>query len=273
VRAPQRAVGASRRLLGAAGKKMRVRFGALLVDAVRFDEALARIEALVDAKRGGVVFTPNVDHVVVAEREPRLRAAYARCELSLADGQPLVWTSGLLGLRLPEKVSGSDVLRPVFALSARRKYRVYLLGAAPGVVEEASEKLKTDYGLEVCGLEAPRIGLAPSPEEEALVERIRAAAPDVLLVFLGAPKAEMFLDRVRDKLGPVVAVSLGASLDFYVGRVRRAPVWMQRTGLEWFYRLVQEPRRLAKRYLVDDVRFLGIFARTLRLPRAERVVP
>jgi N-acetylglucosaminyldiphosphoundecaprenol N-acetyl-beta-D-mannosaminyltransferase len=252
---------------------LKVRFGSLWVDAVRFDEALLRIEALVDAKRGGVVFTPNVDHVVVAEREPRLRTAYARCDLSLADGTPLVWTSGLVGHRLPQKVSGSDVLLPVFALAARRKYRVYLLGAAPGVAEEAVQKLKADYGLEVCGSEAPRIGLSPLPDEAQVVERIRAAKPDVLLVFLGAPKAEVFLERVRDSLGPVVGVSLGASLDFYVGRVRRAPVWMQRSGFEWLYRLLQEPRRLAKRYLVDDVYFLVILARTLRLPRKERVLP
>lgn len=252
---------------------MRVRFGTLLVDAVRFDEALGRIEALVDAKAGGVVFTPNVDHVVVAEREPRLRAAYARCELSLADGQPLVWTSGLVGLRLPEKVSGSDVLSPLLSLAVRRKYRLYLLGAAPGVAEEAARKLKEATGLEVCGVDSPRIGLQPAADEADVVARIRSAQPDLLLVFLGAPKAEVFLDRIRDGLGPVVSVSLGASLDFYVGRVRRAPRWMQRTGLEWLYRLVQEPRRLAKRYLVDDVRFLAILARTLRLPRAERVVP
>lgn len=251
---------------------MRVRFGTLLVDAVRFDEALGRIEALVDAKAGGVVFTPNVDHVVVAEREPRLRAAYARCELSLADGQPLVWTSGLVGLRLPEKVSGSDVLHPIFGLALRRKYRLYLLGAAPGVAEEAARKLKETTGLEVCGIDCPRIGLKPEADEAEVVARIRAAQPDLLLVFLGAPKAEVFLDRIRDGLGPVVSVSLGASLDFYVGRVRRAPRWMQRTGLEWLYRLWQEPRRLAKRYLVDDVRFLAILARTMRLPRAERVV-
>jgi N-acetylglucosaminyldiphosphoundecaprenol N-acetyl-beta-D-mannosaminyltransferase len=252
---------------------VRVRFGRLLVDAVRFDEALFRIEGMVDSKKGGVVFTPNVDHVVVAEREPRLAAAYARCELSLADGQPLVWTSPLLGLRLPEKVSGSDVLRPLFALAARRNYRVYLLGAADGVAEASAARLKEEYGLSVCGLDAPRIGLAPAPDEEAVVERIRAAKPDVLLVFLGAPKAEVFLDRVRDRLGPVVSVSLGASLDFYVGRVRRAPRWMQRMGLEWLYRLLQEPRRLAKRYLVDDVYFLAILLRTLRLPLAERVLP
>ncbi len=252
---------------------LRVRFGALLVDAVRFEEALARIEQLVDGRAGGVVFTPNVDHVVVAEREPRLRAAYARCSLALADGQPLVWTSGLLGLRLPEKVSGSDILRPLFELAARRKYRVYLLGAAPGVVEEAARRLKDELGLEVCGFSAPHVRLLPGPDEAAVVERVRVARPDLLLVFLGAPKSEIFLDRVRDQLVPAVAVSLGASLDFYVGRVRRAPRWMQRTGLEWLFRLLQEPRRLAKRYLVDDVYFLVILLRSLRLPRAERVVP
>jgi N-acetylglucosaminyldiphosphoundecaprenol N-acetyl-beta-D-mannosaminyltransferase len=252
---------------------VRVRFGALLVDAVRFDEALLRIEHLVDAKAGGVVFTPNVDHVVVAEREPRLRAAYARCNLSLADGQPLVWTSGLLGLRLPQRVSGSDILRPLLELAGRRKYRVYLLGAAPGVCQEAARRLEEELGLEVCGLDAPRIGMVPEPDEAAVVERVRACRPDLLLVFLGAPKAEVFLDRIRDQVLPAVGVSLGASLDFYVGRVRRAPRWMQRVGFEWLFRLVQEPRRLARRYLVDDVYFLVILARSLRLPRVERVVP
>jgi N-acetylglucosaminyldiphosphoundecaprenol N-acetyl-beta-D-mannosaminyltransferase len=244
----------------------------LLVDAVRFDEALARIEALVDARAGGVVFTPNVDHVVVAEREPRLRTAYARCELALPDGQPLVWTSGLLGLKLPEKVSGSDVLLPLLTLAARRKWRVYLLGAAPGVAGEAAQKLQKELGLTVCGTDAPRVNLLPEADEDAVVQRVQAARPDLLMVFLGAPKAEVFLDRIRDRVAPAVGVSLGASLDFYVGRVRRAPVWMQRTGTEWLYRLLQEPRRLAKRYLVDDVAFLAILARSLRRPRAERVL-
>ena len=252
---------------------MRVRFGTVLVDAVRLDDALLRIEQLVDSRKGGVVFTPNVDHVVVAERDPRLRAAYARCDLSLPDGQPLVWTSGLLGLRLPEKVSGSDVLRPLFALAARRKYRVYLLGAAPGVAEQAARKLQNEFGLEVCGTDAPHIGFLPEADEAAVVERVRHARPDLLLAFLGTPKAEVFLDRIRDRVRPAVGMSLGASLDFYVGHRRRAPRWMQRSGLEWLFRLLQEPGRLARRYLVDDVYFLVILLRSRRLPRVERVVP
>jgi N-acetylglucosaminyldiphosphoundecaprenol N-acetyl-beta-D-mannosaminyltransferase len=252
---------------------MRVRFGALLVDAVRFDEALQRIEQLVDARAGGMVFTPNVDHVVVADREPRLRDAYARASLSLADGQPIVWTSGFLGHRLPEKVSGADLLLPLMQLAARRHYRVYLLGAGPGVAEEAAAKLRTELGVEVCGLDAPRVGLVPAADEAEVVERVVAARPDLLMVFLGAPKAEVFLDRIRDRVRPAVGVSIGASLDFYVGRVRRAPRWMQRVGLEWLFRLTQEPRRLARRYLVDDPRFLAILARTRALPLGERVVP
>jgi N-acetylglucosaminyldiphosphoundecaprenol N-acetyl-beta-D-mannosaminyltransferase len=249
-----------------------VRFGRLLVDAVRFDEALQRIERLVDARRGGMVFTPNVDHVVVAERDDRLRDAYARASLVLADGQPIVWTSALIGHRLPEKVSGSDLFLPLMQWAAQGKRRVYLLGAGPGVAEEAARRLAADPGVTVCGTDAPRIGLAPEPDEDLVVERVRAARPDLLLVCLGAPKAEIFLDRIRERVAPAVGLCFGGTLDFYVGRVRRAPRWMQRSGLEWLFRLAQEPRRLARRYLVNDPAFLRVLARTLLLPRSERVL-
>jgi len=248
-----------------------VRFGDLWVDALRFDEALDALERLVDAGRGGAVFTPNVDHVVVASEEPRLRAAYARADLSLCDGQPLRWASRLVGRALPEKVSGSDLLLPAMRLAARRGWRVYLLGAAPGVAREASARLASELGVTVAGVQAPAIGVSPLATEEGVVAEVAAARPHLLLVCLGAPKGELFIDRARDRLGPAVALSLGASLDFYVGRARRAPRWMQRVGLEWLYRLLQEPRRMARRYLVRDPRFLALLWRTLRLPRSERV--
>lgn len=251
---------------------MRVRFGQLLVDSVRFDEALRRIEQLVDAGRGGMVFTPNVDHVVVASREVRLRDAYTRASLVLADGQPLVWTSAWLGHRLPEKVSGSDLFLPLMQRAAQRRNRVYLLGAGPGVAEEAGRRLASSLGVLICGTDAPRVGFSPGPDEDSIVERIRMARPDLLLVCLGAPKAELFLDRVRSRIAPAVGLCFGGTLDFYVGRVRRAPRWMQRAGLEWLFRLAQEPRRLARRYLVNDPAFLWVLARTLRLPRSERVL-
>lgn len=252
---------------------MRIRFGDVLVDALGFDEALRRVEQLVDRGEGGAVFTPNVDHVVIADRDPAFRSAYARASLALADGQPLVWASRLVGHRLPEKVSGSDLFLPLMHLAARRAFKVYLLGAGPGVASAAAGKLRDDLGVVVCGVDAPAIGLEPAPDEDEVVARIAAARPALLVVCLGAPKGERFIDRNRARLGAAVALSLGGTLDFYVGRVRRAPRWMRRGGLEWLYRLVQEPRRLARRYLMDDPRFLWLLARTLRAPEAERVVP
>jgi N-acetylglucosaminyldiphosphoundecaprenol N-acetyl-beta-D-mannosaminyltransferase len=251
----------------------RVRFGHLWVDALSFDGALAAIERLVDRRAGGVVFTPNVDHVVVADGDPRFREAYRRADVSLCDGQPLRWASGMMGLRLPAKVSGSDLFLPLMRLAARRGYRVFLFGGAPGVAEAAAEKLRREEGVLVVGTASPRIGLAPEPGEDAEVERVAAARPDLLLVCLGGVKAEIWIDRVRDRIRPAVALGIGASLDFYVGRLTRAPRWMQRAGLEWLYRLLQEPRRLARRYLVQDPKFLLILLRTWRAPRAERVLP
>jgi N-acetylglucosaminyldiphosphoundecaprenol N-acetyl-beta-D-mannosaminyltransferase len=250
-----------------------VRFGDIWVDSVDFEGALAAIEHLVERGQGGAVYTPNVDHVVVAHRDAAFREAYRRADLVLCDGQPLLWASRLIGLRLPQKVSGSDLFLPLMRLAARRGFRVFLLGGGPGVAEEAAGRLESTLGVKIAGLAAPRIGLRADPEEDALVQRIVAARPDLVLACLGTPKGELWIDRVRDRVRPAVALSVGASLDFYVGRVRRAPRWMQRAGLEWLYRLCLEPRRLARRYLIEDPEFLLILLRTLRTPRNERVRP
>lgn len=251
----------------------RVRFGEVWVDALRRDEALAAVERLVEAGRGGAVFTPNVDHVVLASRLPAFRAAYARADLSLCDGQLLRWASRLVGLPLPEKVSGSDLLVPLVQLGARRRWRVFLFGGGPGAAQEAAARLAREHGLEVAGVRSPRVGLEACPEEDADVAAVAAARPALVLTFLGAPKGELWIDRARDRLAPAVSIQLGAALDFHLGRVRRAPPWMRRAGLEWLFRLCQEPRRLAGRYLVRDPAFLGVLARTLAAPRARRVLP
>lgn len=249
----------------------RLRFGHLWVDAVSFDQAVACLERLVDEGLGGAVYTPNVDHVVIAERSEAFQKAYSRVDLSLADGQLLVWCSPLLGLALPAKVSGSDLFLPAMQLAGRRGYGVYLLGSLPEVCAAASERLRREEGVEVVGTDSPFIGLAPRPDEDAVVERLAASKPALVLVCLGAPKAELFIERVRERLPGAVFLAIGASLDFYVGRVRRAPPWMQRTGVEWLFRLLQEPRRLWRRYLLDDPRFLAVLLRTRLAPRAARV--
>ncbi len=253
------------------GRDARLRLGHLVIDPVTFAGALDAIEALVERGRGGFVVTPNVDHVVIAERSEPFRAAYASAALSLADGQPIVWASRLLGAPLPEKVSGSDLVLPLMERAASRHWRVFLLGAAPGVAAAAAERLRRERGVDVVGTCAPRVRIGPGdpdPEGDAAVEAIRAARPALVLVAFGAPKQEIWMHRRLQALAPAVLIGVGGSLDFVAGRIRRAPRWVSRAGLEWLYRLLREPRRLWRRYLVDDLEFAAVLWRALRRRRA-----
>lgn len=245
----------------------RLHLGHLEIDRVTFAGALDAIEALVERLSGGAVLTPNVDHVVIAERDVEFRAAYAAADLCLADGMPVVWSSRLLGTPLPEKVSGSDLVLPLMDRAAARGWRVFLLGAGPGVAEEAAERLRRERGVTVVGTAAPRVRIGAGeadPEGDAAAAVIRSAHPHLVLVAFGAPKQEIWIHRRREALAPAVLIGVGASLDFVAGRVRRAPRWISSSGLEWLWRLAREPRRLARRYLVEDPRFLAVLWRELR---------
>ena len=247
----------------------RLVLGGVPVDRLTAAAALDRIEALVAARAGGAVFTPNVDHVVLAARDSSFASAYQRAELSLADGMPVVWASRLLGAPVPEKVSGSDLLLPLAERAARRGWRLYLLGGAPGVADEAGRRLQALFpALMLAGTDAPLLSADPGdPASAAALARLRAARPDLVLVALGAPKQELWIDRHRDALRPAVAVGIGAALDFLAGRARRAPRLVSRAGLEWLWRLAREPRRLWRRYLVQDPAFAAILWRELRARR------
>ena len=255
-----------------ARRTRRVRIGPIAVDALSFAEALNAVDALVAARRGGTVFTANVDHVVLADRVPEFRATYAGADLALADGMPLVWASRLLSDPLPQKVSGSDLLVPLVERAAARGWRVYFLGAGPGVADEAARRLRVRFpALAVAGVDAPHVQASgPDPEGDAALGRLSAARPDLVLVAFGAPKQELWIHRNRERLSPAVAVGVGASLDFVAGRVRRAPRLLSSAGLEWLWRLGHEPRRLWRRYLVDDRRFAPILWRELLQRRRER---
>lgn len=255
---------------GEGGAGRRVRVGRLWIDAITFAEALERIAALVAARQAAAVFTPNVDHVVTAEDDPAFRDAYAAASLSLPDGQALVWAARLLGTPVPEKVSGSDLVLPLLRRAASAGWRVYLLGGAEGAAEAARARVERELGVEIAGVDAPRIAAGGGEGEPAVLARLRRARPDLVLVGLGSPKQERFIHRSLAGIGPAVAVGVGASIDFLAGRVRRAPQWISRAGLEWLFRLGLEPRRLAHRYLVKDPRFLAVLARTAREPAHAR---
>jgi N-acetylglucosaminyldiphosphoundecaprenol N-acetyl-beta-D-mannosaminyltransferase len=248
----------------------RIRIGGLPVDRLTLSGAVAAIDELVAARRGGTVFTPNVDHVVEFQDNEGLRDAYEAASLSLADGMPIVWASRMLDQRLPEKVSGSDLVLPLARHAATRGWRLFLLGGNEGVAERAKARMEaTIPGIQIVGTASPRIDMREPPERRAAVlGAVKNAAPDIVLVAFGAPKQELFMHESREELKPAVLLGVGASLDFVAGTVSRAPAWISNNGLEWLYRLAREPRRLWHRYLVRDPKFLFILLESLRRERA-----
>jgi len=242
----------------------RIRVGKLPLDVVDFEGALDAIDRLIREKNGGTVFTPNVDHVVMAEHDERFRTAYAAAALSLVDGTPVLWASRLLRTPLPAKISGSDLVLPLMRRAAERGYRVYFLGGAEGVAELAKSKLEAALpGIQIVGTDASRINVDEPAEADEVAERIVRAQPDLVLVALGAPKQELWSYTRSERLKPAVLIGVGASLDFVAGVQKRSPRWMSKVGLEWLYRLAQEPRRLAARYLLRDPEFCLILLRQL----------
>jgi N-acetylglucosaminyldiphosphoundecaprenol N-acetyl-beta-D-mannosaminyltransferase len=250
----------------------RVQLGELQVDRLTFTQALDRIEAMVSARKGGVVFTPNVDHVVMAGHDARFREAYAKADLSLADGMPVVWASHLLGEPLPAKISGSDLVLPLMERANRGRWRVFLLGGGPGVADVAAANLMARFpDLVIAGTLSPRVDMSqPASSREGTLETLRAARPDVVLVALGAPKQELWIAESAAALRPAVLLGVGAAVDFVAGTVQRAPDWISAAGLEWLYRLAREPRRLWRRYLLRDPAFLLILLGDLRRVRRRR---
>jgi N-acetylglucosaminyldiphosphoundecaprenol N-acetyl-beta-D-mannosaminyltransferase len=231
---------------------------------------LDAVEHLVDAGQGGSVFTPNVDHVVMAETNGVFAEAYQRASLSLADGMPIVWASRLLGVPLRERVAGADLILPLLERAANRKWRVYFLGAGNGVAEKAATIVRERFGTNIVGVEGPMVDPDDSVQLAAIAARIRGAEPHLVLMAFGAPKQELLIDRIARDIRPAVSLGIGAGLDFIAGTVKRAPRAMQKAGLEWLYRLSREPRRLWKRYLVNDPKFAIILLKELMQTKSER---
>lgn len=216
---------------------------------VTYDEALREVDRLIASGQPNYFITANLHYAMLSHSDARLADVNRGAAFLLADGMPMVWYSRLLRRRLPQRVAGSDLIYGLCRLARDRQYRVFFLGGAPGVADRAASRLVERYpGLQIAGIEVPPFRPATPEENQRLVERIRRAAPQILLVALGQPKGELWLAENSAALGVPACVQLGASFDFVAGSVRRAPPLLQRTGLEWCYRLLQEPRRMAPRY-------------------------
>lgn len=238
----------------------RIKFLNTEVDNLTMDEAICKIDELITNKKPSYVVTPNVDHIVKLEEDIEFKKVYENADLILTDGMPLIWISKLRKKPIKEKVSGSDLFPKICKLAAEKEYKVFLLGAAEGVAIKAAQNLEKKYmGLNIIGTYSPSYGFENKNDEiNKIIKMIREAGPDILAVGLGAPKQEKFLYKYKDELNVPVSLAIGASIDFEAGNINRAPKWMQNSGLEWFYRLVKEPKRMFKRYLVDDLKILSI---------------
>ena len=239
----------------------RIKFLNTQVDNLTMTEAINEIDKLVQKRVPSYVVTPNVDHIVKLEKDEEFKNVYKNADLILTDGMPLIWISKLKGNPIKEKVSGSDLFPKVCKLASNKGYSIFLLGAAEGVADKAAEKLKNKYkGLNIAGTYSPSYGFEKKNDEiEKIVKIINECKPDILAVGLGAPKQEKFLYKYKDKLNVPISLAIGASIDFEAGNIERAPRWMQKSGLEWFYRLCKEPKRMFRRYIVEDFKILSIY--------------
>ena len=238
----------------------RIKFMNTEIDNLTMQEALLEIDVLVNTTKGAYVVTPNVDHIVQLERGGEIVDAYKHADLILADGKPLLWIAKWYGTPIKEKVSGSDLFPLLCKMAAEKGYKMFFLGATEGVAVKAAENLKKRFNdLQVVGTYAPPFGFEKDHEEmEKIKDMIKAARPEILIVGLGCPKQEKFMYHHCKELGVPVSLGLGASFDFEAGNIKRAPKWMADHGLEWLFRITRDPRRLAKRYLVDDMKIFGM---------------
>ncbi len=211
------------------------------VHDVTWGETFARVEAFIASGRPHQVVTVNPEFIMAARSNPAFRAVLNRADLALPDGVGLLWASRLLGRPLRERVTGSDFVPRFAGLAAQRGYRLFFLGAAPGVAQQAVQRLTQKHpGLQIVGTYAG----SPRPEEESgIVGLVRAARPHALFVAYGAPAQDLWIARNLEHLGVAVCMGVGGTFDFIAGVVPRAPVWVQRLGLEWFYRLLRQPWR------------------------------
>ena len=249
--------------------------GRVPVDRISMDYAAVLVtEALLH--RGELqpltIVGPNAQLVTLAERDTRFAEAMQQADLAVPDGISVVMASRVLGEPIPERVTGGDLLERMCQEAARYGFRVFFLGGLPGAARMAAFNLRRRYpGLNICGTYCPPEGFENDREEELrIVREIERSAPDLLCVAFGAPKQEIWMQENRNALRVGAILPVGGAFDVQAGLRRRAPRWMQRIALEWFFRLMMEPRRLGRRYLVGNTQFILLVLRQWALQTLER---
>ena len=252
----------------------RVRILGVEIAAQSFEEALGALLGAAAARRRLRAHFCTVHTVVEASSNADLTRVFNSAELTFTDGMPLVWLSRLRGAGNAERVCGPDVLPALVDRGRSQGLRHYFLGGAPETSTALAASLAKRYpGFIVAGTHSPPFRVLSPEEETGLVAKINGTQPDVLWVGLGSPKQEFWAARLADRLNAPLILPVGAAFDFHSGRLRRAPTWMRRLGLEWLFRLRMEPRRLWRRYLVTNVRFAWLLLREQVAGRERRRRP
>ncbi len=248
---------------GPVGAPGRVRLAGAEFDAVTQQELIERVELAATAGTGGTIVTPNIDVCYRISKDPACRTLVAAATLVVADGMPLLWAARIAGRPLPERITGADLIYALSATAAGHSWPVYLLGGLPGaagrpsVARLAADRLAARYpGLVIAGAYAPPVKFdAEHGDIESVRAELLATRPKIVFVGLGFPKQERLIARLTADLPEAWFVGCGAAIPFAAGELSRAPGWLQAVGLEWLFRLVSEPRRLASRYLGRDLPF------------------
>lgn len=230
----------------------------VFIDAITMSAAIAKIEQFIADKTPRLVATANAEMVMLADEDPEMASILAAASLVVPDGAGVVWAGRHKGHNIPERVAGCDLVQNLFAVSAQKGYRIYLLGSAPGVVEKARDTVQERCpGVNIVGTHD---GFFNDLDEALIINEIKTLHPDILLVALGVPKQEKWLSKHLASLNVPVSIGVGGTLDVLAGVMQRAPLWMQRANLEWLFRLLRQPSRALRMLALPRFVFRVIFS-------------
>ena len=247
-----------------------INFLGIRIDNLTAQEILDHVDLCIKRRKPCQIVGVNVDQAIRVIEDEYSHEIFDNAEIVFTDGKPIIWMAKLLKRPIVEKVSGPDLMLLLCERAARKKYKIFLLGCAEGVAAKAAEKLENMYpGLQCVGTYSPPFGFEKDPiEMEKIVNMLKDSGADQLFVGLGSPKQDVFIYENMDKYEIPVSYSMGAAIDFVGGSVKRAPKWMSDVGLEWFHRMLQNPKRLVKRYLIEDRRILKYFCQFRKQEKA-----
>jgi N-acetylglucosaminyldiphosphoundecaprenol N-acetyl-beta-D-mannosaminyltransferase len=235
---------------------------------ITFNETVETLLRWIDeGKTGRFIVTPNLNHLVLYQDNADFRDAYEKASLVVPDGRYVILISRILGRSLPEPVNGSDLVPALMEESKRRgNLTVFLLGAMPGIAEAAAAKIESRWShVNVVGTYSPPLGFETDPlENQSIIDRINKVAPDLLIVGVTPPRQEIWLSKHAAQISASASICAGATIDFLAESKPRAPLWMQKSGMEWVFRALSEPRRLMPRYFNDGIAVLKLFYREVK---------